>query len=293
MKKINMHRELNSILEHNRDGSFSTQASRKAILHQLADELRALGFFNLSIHGLKPKHVNKVIEFWITSGLKSGTLKNRMSQLRWLCKKINKPAIIRRNNAEYGIENRQYVTNISKAKSLEYSVIDQVKDEHLRYSLRLQQEFGLRREEAIKFQPRYALKHGKNGYIKLKASWTKGGRERFIPVRTTGQKKLIAELICFARTGSLIPSDLRYIDQLKKYEGECKRLGLTKLHGLRHAYAQNRYLKMTGWKAPACGGAKSKELSPEQKKTDHQARLEISHELGHGRESITAVYLGR
>jgi hypothetical protein len=50
---------------------------------------------------------------------------------------------------------------------------------------------------------------------------------------------------------------------------------------------------LTGWKAPAAGGPTSKQLSPEQKTIDRQARLTISRELGHEREQITAVYLGQ
>ena len=48
-------------------------------------------------------------------------------------------------------------------------------------SLELQSAFGLRREEAIKFAPRYA---DKGDHLLLKASWTKGGKARTIPVRT-------------------------------------------------------------------------------------------------------------
>ena len=35
------------------------------------------------------------------------------------------------------------------------------------------------------------------------------------------------------------------------------------------------------------------ELTPGQKAADRAARLQISSELGHEREQITAVYLGR
>jgi hypothetical protein len=46
-------------------------------------------------------------------------------------------------------------------------------------SLRLQAAFGLRREESIKFRPDYA---DRSDHIILKGSWTKGGRERAIPI---------------------------------------------------------------------------------------------------------------
>ena len=65
------------------------------------------------------------------------------------------------------------------------------------------------------------------------------------------------------------------------------------MHGLRHHYAQARYVELTGWKAPAAGGPTSKQLNPDQKWIDREARLTISRELGHEREQITAVYLGR
>ncbi|MBF4370531.1 integrase, partial [Vibrio anguillarum] len=64
-------------------------------------------------------------------------------------------------------------------------------------------------------------------------------------------------------------------------------------HGLRHEYAQARYLELTGWRSPKAGGLSSRELTPEQKAVDREARLTISKELGHEREAITVAYLGR
>jgi hypothetical protein len=64
------------------------------------------------------------------------------------------------------------------------------------------------------------------------------------------------------------------------------------MHGLRHAYAQQRYEELTGWKSPIAGGPSSNSLSPEQRDQDHQARLIISRELGHERRQVVSVYLG-
>ena len=68
---------------------------------------------------------------------------------------------------------------------------------------------------------------------------------------------------------------------------------MRKLHGLRHAYAQRRYEELTGWKAPAAGGPAAKSLTTDQRALDLKARVTISQELGHNREAISAVYLGR
>ena len=81
-------------------------------------------------------------------------------------------------------------------------------------------------------------------------------------------------------------------DRLELDEGHTLRAGLSKMHGLRHAYAHQRYDELTGWKSPAAGGPSSKSLTREQRDQDHHARLTISRELGHERKEIVSVYLG-
>jgi integrase len=157
-------------------------------------------------------------------------------------------------------------------------------------SLELQQALGLRQEEAMKFQPSFA---DRGDHLVLKASWTKGGRERVIPVRTEGQREVLDRARRLAGLGSLIPSSRNYVHQMRAYEGNTRCARLSHMHGLRHAYAQNRYEELTGWKCPASDGPNSKTLTPEQKEIDHQVRVTISLELGHEREQVTAAYLGR
>ena len=96
-----------------------------------------------------------------------------------------------------------------------------------------------------------------------------------------------------AGKGALIPGSRNYKQQIRIYDGHVLRAGLSKMHGLRHAYAQQRYEELTGWKSPIAGGPPSKSLTREQRDRDYQVRLVISHELGHEREQVTAVYLGR
>ena len=94
-------------------------------------------------------------------------------------------------------------------------------------------------------------------------------------------------------SGSLIPAHMLYVDQLNRFKAQTAFAGIDRVHGLRHAYAQARYVELTGWKAPAVGGPTSRQLSPQMKEIDRQARMTISRELGHEREQITAVYLSR
>lgn len=287
---IDLEKALLAICARNRDGSYSTQANRRAILSLAARDLVGLGFFNLSPLGLKPKHVEALVKRWQGQELGVGTLKNRLAHLRWWAEKVNKASVIARDNAHYGIENRVYVTNRSKALHVTDEQLAKIKDERLRCSVELQRAFGLRREECLKFQPGYAIQED---HIRLKPSWTKGGKARAVPIRNEAQRAVLAKAKRLAGGGSMIPSELSYKDQLNRYTAAVAAAGLSKLHGLRHEYAQIRYQELTGWPAPAVGGPNTKELSPLQRAKDQEARLIVSRELGHERKQITAVYLGR
>ena len=107
-----------TILKHNKDGSFATQANRKTQLLKLADDLLARGFYLRNIHQLKAKHIYHIIDAWNKSELNAGTIKNRMANIRWLCEKLNKPGLIPANNEALRIEKRQYVSNRDKSIEL-------------------------------------------------------------------------------------------------------------------------------------------------------------------------------
>jgi hypothetical protein len=129
---------LKQLCRHNRDGSYATQADREHILDLIADQLHEMGFRHMNAHSLKPKHVEKLVERWLAEELSPGTIKNRMSALRWWAEKIGKENIIARTNAAYGIPDRVYVTNISKAKELVMDQLQQIRTDCIRISLRLQ-----------------------------------------------------------------------------------------------------------------------------------------------------------
>lgn len=282
--------QLKLICNRNKDGSFSTQAARQRNLDLMANQLHDLGFHHLKPVSLKFKHVLALVSHWKQNNISTGTIKNRMAHLRWWAEKIGKNNLIPSSNLALNIENRSYVTNINKAFSLNPSSLDSIHDPFIKISLELQAAFGLRREEALKFQPSFA---DRGDSIFLKASWCKGGRERLIPILNDYQRDVLQRAHTLAGRGSLIPSHLKYVQHLKRYEKACLSAGLSKVHGLRHSYAQSRYKLLTGWDCPSSGGPSSKSLSPDQKQIDFNARLIISSELGHNREDITAVYLGR
>ncbi len=282
--------QLKQMCRRNRDGGYGTQHRRKEALLQIADQLHEMGFRHMSVHSLKPKHVEALVGRWFSEGLSTSSIKNRMTVLRWWSRKVNRDSVVARSNEFYGIPNRKYVTNVSRATTLGARALSRIRDPRIRMSLRLQRAFGLRREEAIKFMPSYA---DRGDQIVLKRSWTKGGKERRIPVVTGEQRSVLDEARRLAGGGSMIPSAKNYKQQLHLYEKQTRNAGLSRMHGLRHAYAQWRYEMLAGWPSPVAGGPGHSELTPEQKEMDREVRLTISRELGHERVKIVSVYCGR
>ena len=282
--------QLKKLGKNNRDGSFATQAKRAFLLSQIANQLYEIGYKGMSAQSLKPKHVQALVTHWQDQELSIGTIKNRMAAIRWWAGKVNRQSAVARSNDFYGIGRRQLVSTASKARDLPDEQLSRITDPFVRLSLELQRAFGLRREEAIKFRPSYA---DRGDHVQLKASWTKGGKERIVPIRNAEQRELLDRVWQLAGNGALIPAERSYIQQLRLYVRQTMNAGLSKMHGLRHAYAQRRYLELTGWLCPAAGGPKARILSAEQRLTDHEARKIISRDLGHEREQITSIYLAK
>ena len=277
----------------NTERSYATQASRASHLHIMARELSEMGYRHLSPRNLRRKHVDALVKRWLEARLAIVTIKSRVSTMRWLARSTGRPNVIPRTNAELGIPDRSNAGRPSKAFTLTAAQLERVPSPYVRVSLELEQEFGLRREEATKIRPHEA---DQGNRLVLKASWCKGGRAREIPIRTDKQRDLLERAKALAETTperSLIP-EKTYRKHIKVYERQTYKAGIRAPHGLRHAYAQARYKELTKWECPAVGGWSSKDLkTKEDVDLDKRARAIITKEMGHGRPQITSLYLSR
>lgn len=288
--------QLNQLCKKHRKGSHATQANRRAMFKMFARQLQECGYntFRMAAFDLKGRHVNKLLELWRKQDLSTGTIKNRMSALRWWADVVGNPGAIQAANATYQIEKRVYVTNKNKSISLHDLDLSKI-DQNIAQSLRLQDAFGLRREESMKFQPEYALdgQRIENAkYIRLNGSWAKGGRPRTIPITNEKQRHELRNAYALAvkNGGSLIPQEKTYKTHLASFERVTSALGVGQTHGLRHGYAQTRYLELMGFPCSAVGGYR--ELTEVEMAKDRDIRMQISEELGHSRINVTSVYLG-
>jgi hypothetical protein len=253
----------------------------------MARDLRALGFKLPAANSLKPRHVEALVQHWHSACLTSGTMKNRMSWLRWWAAKVRKANVIPRENQEAGIEdrrafngNRSHTTPAAKLSPLPH---------RMQLALRLQMAFGLRLEESLKIRVNQA---DQGNRLVMQASWCKGGRAREIPITHPRQRALLEEVRAQCGDGSLIPDGQKYIDFRRQVEHATWGAGIRNLHGHRHFYAQWRYKTLTGRPCPAAGGNTYERLSPAHRAQDFRARMQISRELGHGRLPVTDTYLG-
>ena len=81
----------------------------------------------------------------------------------------------------------------------------------------------------------------------------------------------------------------RTFKELKKIDGNKS----LHPHALRHSYAQERYFTITGLQAPVAGGLRYSDMNEQEKSLYDRACKIISEELGHSRESIVRIYIGK
>jgi hypothetical protein len=176
------------------------------------------------------------------------------------------------------------------------AALSSVKDKAVLASIKLITAYGLRRDEAL--HAVWALSKDRditaNGNLKLNGSWCKNGRPREFTMRDGG--------IALKEAASLVKG-FEIKGRIEQFRGrldrtftELKKLDNNKTlhpHALRHNYAQERYFSIAGFKSPAAGGLKYRDMNAQKKSLYHRACKIISEELGHLRECIARTYLGK
>lgn len=279
--------DLKSLTLHNGEGSYMTKMQRHRGLQLIARELDALGYKLPRAHSLKTKHVDALVKHWQGAGLTAGTLKNRMSWVRWWAGKVRKVGVVPRANAALDIGPKQ-VWKGDKAHVTTGDRLARLPD-WMQAAVKLQMAFGLRLEESLKFRPDVA---DQGDSLALKASWCKGGRGRSVPVTHPRQRALLDAVAKLTGGGAVIPLGVSYIQARKAIESASLAAGIRNLHGHRHWYAQWRYQTMIGAPSPAAGGKHYENMTKGERAADYRVRLAISRELGHNRIQVTDAYLG-
>jgi integrase len=157
---------------------------------------------------------------------------------------------------------------------------------------------GMRLREAILADlPRLSREAKDLGKINIQDG-TKGGRAGASAPRWIGVDDHVRDALWFALLESpvgsrnLIAPNESYLNVLQEIVRPARDIlhayNLKGFHELRAAYACERYEHITQHRAPINGG----QCCRINKCLDHEARRQISYELGHGRIDVTAAYVG-
>ena len=156
--------ELKQLCRRNRDGSYATQRDRQHILMLIGESAQRDGL---------PAYESGKPETEARRGVSRSAGRWRdwqsaPSRTAWRSfdggrRRSASKTSLRGSNENYGIANREYVTNVSKARELTDGDLSKITDPYTRLSLKLQAAFGLRRGESIKIQPEWADRGDKLG----------------------------------------------------------------------------------------------------------------------------------
>jgi len=235
------------------------------------------------LENLKPHMIEAFVASRFEDGIGVSTLTKDATAVRMICEAIDKPNICPRSNAELGINrgaedryNPQYI-NSEKIEEIRDALAEKAdktglpEDKALLAAHDLRAEFGCRANES--FMSRVVESDGK---LSLEVLGAKGGLPRELAPQTPAQEKALEQYREISRAignvnGKLIPPDMS-ARQMYDYQRNINRaLGATKanqahMHCQRHAYTQGRVEK-------------------------GDDRLEISLDLGHGREEVIHHYV--
>lgn len=281
--------------------SHETQHKRSTVLYQAFTDLREMGYKLDSVSQLKGRHVEALTRHWLSRELSSSTLQNRLSTLRTFTSWIGKEGMVESTERYFPNHEAARTSINTQDKGWEANGVSATQklddlralDERVALQVELQLRFGLRVKESIMLRPHLA---DKGSYLAVSIG-TKGGRDRTVPIDTPERRELIDRAKAYAdrRTASTSDPSKSLKQALGHYSRIVAKAGLTKAqlgvtsHGLRHAFANERYTHYSGSSSPIEGG----NLRFHNWELDRFARMAVVEELGHSREDVSTHYLGR
>jgi integrase len=293
--------------------SNKTMAERGRCLIALFKFLRKNGY-KLDPRSLSGRHIDFILAHWQKEAkagdMAPATIQTYFSFLRTFSGWIGKPKLMKPIGCYFDdpkLYERSYIATTDKSwtaagVSIAVVILKAIEmDRHVAAALMLMAAFGLRFKEGCMCRPhqdvvqRVSPETGELMPYLDTHRGTKGGRDRYLLIRTAAQR----EAIEFAKSVATRPNDsvsdrnLNLKQALRRARTVMEKLGITMRdlhvtpHGARHQYAAERYEELTGSAAPVAGGAQI------DKTLDHDAPLTVAEELGHGRKQISNSYLGK
>lgn len=280
--------------------SDDTRRKRGTVLMQGFTQLREDGFRLDDVRQFKGRHMQALVDRWITEELSPSVIQNRISIFRVFCEWIGKHGMI--HPSVHYVTDPKRVTRSSIASSDKswsargidpVAVMERVRqiEPWVAMALVLQWTLGLRVRESVMFRPWVADLE----LVVDVSRGTKGGRQRTVQITEPRQRTALDEAKAFVSgvDSSIAPEALSLKQARNRFYAVLRKAGVTRkngmtAHGLRHEFANAYFEAMAGYASPVRGGPK-----PVDRAIERHARLEVAEALGHSRERITTHYLGR
>jgi integrase len=299
-----------------------TQEVREKGLFRMFEELRGLKGGNSAPLKCEPqnigrKHVDFLIEKWISEGNKPATLQGKVSLLRTFADWIGKPGLVPPNEILFAGREHLVVRSYTRTEdpSPEFhgiareELLEKATKADVRFGLmqRFNILFGTRKREVLCIRPWEADLGDVFSFYPGEAggyTGTKNGRPRGVPIDTPEKRAVVDAIKAVVKPGMALGWFDGKKDGLKKsenrYEYLCTKIGLTKDdlgftgHALR-ATALVESAERKGINPPVKGLVRDADGNVVQTLTSEQldvARRQLAQESGHSRTNITNAYIG-
>ena len=289
----NLRRQLDKLFRHVNQGSIETRYRYFEATDRFC-QFVAERFRLQKLENVQGKHLVAYLQYMQEKGLSASTMKTDLSAIRFFHDQTNSRYQLP-DNKEIGrlhgtaLERRHFGQVARAWSDSEYQKALALTEVQGKPQIGQLMEFarvlGLRLHETTRLTVPMFRKALDEGYLTIKG---KGGLVRNVPLTGTSRsviRKTLQEYGRQKQTRLFVgPSEKAhqvnkqvenwiYTHRGRFTEGDVK---LT-FHGLRHAYAQERY----AYHLARHGG------------DEKAARLEVSRELGHGRDEVTRIYLAK
>lgn len=288
-KTLNIYRNLSNQIDkafrHTRQGSIKTRHRYEDGMNHFAKFL-AETFKKQNLNKIEDKHLQSYVEQMQERGYSKSYVTTNLSAIRYFIDIRGGDSKRLSTNKELGVEHRTREDRIGSNKAWSEDEFTKFvkcaeNSKEFRYAnmVKLAYSQGLRIHEVARLDKSQLINALKEGILTVKG---KGGLVRSLPLYN---KELVQSLCDNTKNGDKVfinkeEQTHKVINNLqvfiynhnKEFSNKNDR-NLT-FHGLRHAYAQNRYRELI-----------NKGID------DYSARLKVSKELGHFRVEITEIYL--
>ena len=282
--------QLDKLRRHNRQGSYKTRKRYYEAMERFCRFL-AEEYHTQNLRNISHKHIDAYVEYMQTSGKSASTVKTDLSAIRFWCDQLNMRHPLPSNDElavplkqrHSGQENRAWSED-----EVQQMVAIARQSGHDDYALAilLARHLGLRLHECYRIDTAIAQQAILAHAITIKG---KGGKVRTVPIGDDVYPFLAAALqsqIANTRRGHklLVPDDVptdiamqrleQFILANRSLVKDADSARPMTYHGLRHTYASEQYQQLV-----ASGASKL------------EARLKVSHLLGHNRPEVANTYL--